>query len=383
MKRRKVLFLIESLSGGGAEKVLSTLVKNLDREKFDVTVCSIINCGAFIDDVKSNVKYYYILPDPYYLKCRLSKFWFKVRYKLIYSWLSSKLTYKIFVPKGNDVEVAFVEGTSTRIISGSTSKRAKKIAWIHIDMVSNDYSLEAFSRKKERMKRAYEKFDSIVGVSDVAASSLNGLLNSNFSTDVLYNPIASNEIVLKSRDNKDIPEKKDGVVRICSIGRLVDQKAFHRLVQIASKLKNDGRSFEIWILGIGIKYYELKKQIENLSLSNEVKLMGFQKNPYAFLSKVDVFVCSSIAEGYSTAVSEALILGIPVITTDCSGMKELLGENNEYGIVTKNTEDDLYEAVSKVFDDKFLAELKQKAKRRSSYFKLDSLMRPIEMLLNS
>lgn len=382
-EKKKILFLVETLSGGGAEKILSIIVKNLDPERFDVTVCSILDYGIYVDEVKSVANYRFVLPDPSSLKNCFSKLWFKVRYKLIYSWLPANLSYRLFIPKGNDVEVAFVEGTSTRIISGSSNRSSKKIAWLHIDMVNNSYSLEAFKGDMCRMKRSYEKFDEIVGVSKVAASSLNKLLNTDFSTHVIYNPISENEIYSKSKENLEVPEKVEGVVRMCSVGRLVDQKAFDRLVRIAARLKREGRKFEIWILGIGVKFYELKKLIDELSVSEEVRLLGFQKNPYAYLSKTDLFVCSSIAEGYSTAVTEALILGIPVITTDCSGMKELLGEDNEYGVVTNNSEEDLYIAISKVFDDKYLAELRDKAVLRSRTFSLKSLMLPLEELLYS
>ena len=89
-------------------------------------------------------------------------------------------------------------------------------------------------------------------------------------------------------------------------------------------MKQSGYAFELWILGDGeeremLQHYICKKQLEDC-----VTLWGFQTNPYAFMTQSDLFVCSSISEGYSTAVTEALILGLPVVTTDCSGMNELL-----------------------------------------------------------
>lgn len=383
LQKRKILFLVETLSGGGAEKVLSTLAKHIDKSKFDITVCSILNCGVYIDEISSSVTYQYLLPDPSTLKSRISRFWYRLRYKLIYSWLPPKIVYNLFLPKGYDVEIAFVEGTSTRIISGSTNKSSKKIAWMHTDMRNNDYALDAFMRKKSRMKRAYSKFDHIVGVSKVASLSLNMLLKSNFVTKVLYNPIDCDEIRSKAIESVNVPAKRSEIIRICSVGRIVGQKAFDRLIRIAYRLKREGHRFEIWIIGTGILYYELKKLIVELSLTEEVSLLGFQSNPYSFMAKSDLFVCSSIAEGYSTAVTEALILGLPVITTDCSGMKELLGEKNEYGMVTENSEDALYEAVSKVFEGDYLNQLKTKAERRKDSFKLESFMQPIEALLES
>ena len=78
--------------------------------------------------------------------------------------------------------------------------------------------------------------------------------------------------------------------------------------------------------------------------------MGYKENPYKYLAKCDLFVCSSYSEGFSTAVTEALILGIPVVTTYVSGMTELLGDN-EYGIITSNDEISLYEAIKLLIND--------------------------------
>ena len=77
--------------------------------------------------------------------------------------------------------------------------------------------------------------------------------------------------------------------------------------------------------------------------------MGYQLNPYKYVAKCDLFVCASLAEGFSTATTEALILGIPVCTVEVSGMKEMLGEGNEYGLVVRNDDEALYEGNQEIF----------------------------------
>ena len=100
------------------------------------------------------------------------------------------------------------------------------------------------------------------------------------------------------------------------------------------------------------------------------------------MKKADLFVCSSIAEGFSTVVSEAIILDIPIVTTNCSGMKEMLGDNNEYGIVTENNEEALYNGIKKILDDKELYnQYKEKVKLRKSMFDLKNIINEIEKLL--
>ncbi|MEQ8197853.1 MAG: glycosyltransferase, partial [Clostridiaceae bacterium] len=93
-----------------------------------------------------------------------------------------------------------------------------------------------------------------------------------------------------------------------------------------------------------------ERYINENSLEDTVKLMGFQSNPYPYIKAADFFVCSSRAEGLSTVVTEAMILGKPVITTDCAGMRELLDEGR-YGIITDNSSDSLYSALRDVFLD--------------------------------
>ena len=99
------------------------------------------------------------------------------------------------------------------------------------------------------------------------------------------------------------------------------------------------------ILGIGPQQRELENFIKENSLESVVTLLGYKTNPYKYLEKSSLFVCSSLSEGFSTAVTEALIVGTPVCTVDVSGMKEILGKNNEYGLITENTEEALYQGI--------------------------------------
>ena len=89
-KLNNLLFLIESLSGGGAEKVLTTLLQHLDSNKFDVTLCCIVDCGKYVNDVKPYVHYTSILPNPEQIK-GIRKLIYQLKYKLIYSWLPLRL----------------------------------------------------------------------------------------------------------------------------------------------------------------------------------------------------------------------------------------------------------------------------------------------------
>ena len=131
--KRKVLFLIESLTSGGAEKVLSTLVQHINKDKFEVTVCVICGGGEYVKDVRENVKYYAILNKPVSGNV-LQLLAYKIKHNLIHQWLPLSLVYRWFVPRGNEVEVAYIEGFTTKLLSHSSNIRARKYAWVHIDL---------------------------------------------------------------------------------------------------------------------------------------------------------------------------------------------------------------------------------------------------------
>ena len=110
--KNKILFFIESLGGGGAEKVLSTIVKHIDTQKFDITVCVITAGGKYDEEVRRRVRLCSLLKssEEYH---GLEKILYWLKYHLIYDWLPYRLVYELFIPKGNDLEIAFVEGFAT------------------------------------------------------------------------------------------------------------------------------------------------------------------------------------------------------------------------------------------------------------------------------
>ena len=105
---------------------------------------------------------------------------------------------------------------------------------------------------------------------------------------------------------------------------------------------------------------------------------------HQYVSKCDLFVCASHSEGFSTAATEALIVGTPVCTVEVSGMKEMLGENNEWGIVTDNDEEALYQGIKQLLDDPaLLAHYKEKAAQRGKMFSTENTVKAVEDMLLS
>ena len=342
--RKKVLFVIESLSGGGAEKVLTVLLKHIDKTRFDVTLCTVVEIGVYMDEVKKYVSCTSILGNPN-RKTFLGKIWYRFKYKCVYNWLPLKWVYRLFIPQGNDVEIAFVEGFATKLMAASSNKQAKKLAWVHTDLINNHW-IESIYRNITEEQLSYQKYDQIIGVSKQVTNSVQHLYHLK-NVITCYNPIESDVILKWAGENLSLPLKKESL-RLVSVGRFVPQKAFDRLLRVVNRLYKEGFSMELWLLGDGEQRSLLEQYIRDKNLETIVTLWGFQANPYPYLQQSDLFVCSSVSEGYSTAVTEALIIGLPVVTTACSGMDELL-DNGIYGIITTNDEDALYEGVKRCF----------------------------------
>ncbi|MEJ8741100.1 glycosyltransferase [Phocaeicola sp. HCN-6420] len=375
----KLLFLIESLSGGGAEKVLSVLLKHIDKTKFDITLCTIVDTGIYAAEVRKYVNYTSVLGNPQ-KKGLLGKILYKILYLLIYRILPSQLIYTLFIPKGNDIEIAFVEGFCTKILSHSTNKKAQKIAWVHTDLINNHWITSVYKNEEEE-KQSYQKYDKIIGVSNTATNAINRLYSIN-NAITLYNPIENDNIIKRANEFISLPPKTQSI-RIVTVGRFVPQKAYDRLLRVINRLYENGYPIELWILGDGEQRPILEEYIHTHSLNEIVTLWGFQKNPYPYLKHSDIFVCSSVSEGYSTAVTEALILELPVITTACSGMDELL-LNGKCGLITENSESGLYEGIKHVLDNtNLLASYKQNILKHQERFLLSNQMTQIENLFKS
>jgi glycosyltransferase involved in cell wall biosynthesis len=378
--KRKVLFLIESLSGGGAEKVLSTIAQLLDKDRFEVTVCPIVDCGVHAQAVKAHADHYLpLLPNPEKLSS-LKKLKYQLLYSLIYKLLPLSWVYRIWIPKNHNVEVAFVEGFVTKLLAHSSNKHSQKIAWVHIDLEQFHWTKALFSSvKKER--ETYQSYDKVVCVSETVRLGYERKFNHLKNSHLCYNPLNIDEIISKSQDKSSLPPKTEGKLRLITAGRLVPQKGFSRLINAIDKICKKGIDVELFIFGEGELRKDLETQIETLNLSEKVHLQGFNVNHLKDLRTADLFVCSSIAEGYSLVIAEALVQGIPVLSTYCSGPNELLQEGKS-GLLCENSEAGLTDAIFRLSSTpELLAYYKELSNKRGNDLRSNSAIKKIEDIL--
>lgn len=200
--------------------------------------------------------------------------------------------------------------------------------------------------------------------------------------DVLYNTNESAQIIQKSQETIEANLFFSEEFNLIGVGKLIENKGFDRIIKIGKRLLEDGYPIHIYILGIGSEKENLEKYAIQNHMEKQFTLLGYQTNPYKYVAKADLFVCTSYAEGFSTAATEALIVGTPVCTVEVSGMKEMLGKNNEYGIITKNDDEALYQGIKRLLDDTELLDYyREQAEIRGKDFSTEKTVVEVEIML--
>ena len=362
----KILFLIHDLSVGGAEKVLVNLVNHMDKAKYDITVMTLFDVGVNRQFLASHIHYkscfkHMIKGNSYLMKLMTPN--------QLHNWL---------IKDNYDIEVAYLEGPSARIISGCSNKDVKLVSWIHVEQHTRKTAAQSFRNFKESEK-CYQKFHQVICVSEYVKKDFNTLYPKIDKVSVLYNTNNTKQI-MKQKDEaieENIFNKNE--LNIIGVGKLMSNKGFDKLARIHKRLMEDGYPVHTYILGIGSEKEKIEEYIAENHMEYSFTLLGYKTNPYKYVAKSNLFVCSSIAEGFSTAATEALIVGTPVCTVDVSGMREMLGENNEYGIVTENNEDTLYKEIKKLMDDsELLLHYKKRAEIRGKMFCTENTVQAVE-----
>lgn len=334
----KILFFIDKFayngSIGGAEKVLITLVNHLDPTKFDITIQTLFP-DEFSKLLSPNIMYKYCYPK----KTSLTHNIFRVEAQL-------GLVYSLHIKDDYDIEVAYLEAETTKVIAASTNKKATKIAWVHCDFEVEIKNKESFIKKTAGL---YANFNKIVCVSDKCKESFVSMFGNDPEVTVVHNVVDDQEIITKAELPLPIEAQKKRFT-LCMVGSLVPSRNYLRLLDTVYKLHEENYEFDLWILGDGVQRAELEQYINDHNMSSYVVLFGFQSNPYPFIKSADLLVYSSNGEGFSTFLTEGVILEKTIITTDCAGMHELL-DNYNNGFITENNDEAFYQGVKRLLDD--------------------------------
>lgn len=269
--------------------------------------------------------------------------------------LPEKFLYKIFIKEKYDIEIAYQYGIATKIIASSLNKKAKHIAWMHT------YDEGLFLRDY------YLKMDIICCVSKEAKERLLKELNYILPVYCCYNFIDSKKIYENSKEEIEI-EIEEKEICFISVGRHSPEKGYKRLLKCVKKLKDEDYNFKLILVGDGPQHKELLEDTKKLKIDDKVIFVGKTYNPHKYTSKADCFLVTSLSEGYSTAATEAIILNIPLLTTNVGGAREII-EMSEVGMIVNSTEEDIYKGMKKILDNQSLIEnWKEKLKNTKKKF---------------
>lgn len=378
---KRVLFILPSLTMGGLERVQVTLANALQRIGYDVTVMILDDNRELEDELDRRVT---LFRKVYKTHLGQSVPYIRTRYYDDGMWESRATPeelYRYYVGDEHyDIEVAFFHGLPVKIISGSTNKDALHFAWIHNDFTKiRGYQFNFTSL--EDVRAAYQRLDAVVCVSESARKGFISAIGDTGNTTTIYNILPTMRIQRLSRKEIAYRYPTDSF-NLVLVGRLKDShKGQRRLISVVARLNREGRKVTLALVGDGSDREAIERAIDQHHAQDFVYMAGNQRNPYPYVSGADMLICASYYEGFNLTVAEAMILGVPVISTKCTGPCEIL-DNGKYGLLVENSRKGLYYGIKLMADNPNLVRLyRQKAKKRFEFFSEETILRQIVDLM--
>lgn len=342
----RILVVNDLLQGGGVEKLMYDVVMRL-HEQHEVAILTDKMDADFDKIYPADVKYFYQMEQEYpkgrnrwerkliarrrrnteqQLKDRIRQMNFDVLLCMKESWIMwMAVTYGEYIPK--------------------------RVAWVHTDYKKSYYTKEWYTAEEEI--RMMQRFQHVVCVSQVIKDSIIEVIGDPGNLVVCYNPLNQSDILNKAAEPVEDIHRSQRPLFV-TVGRLNLQKGYDILLEVCNLLNKEGYEYDVWIVGGGESWnkyqvqHDLEHQIFKYHLDN-VYLLGYRSNPHKYVKQGDWFLSSSRYEGFSYVSQEAAIIGKPLVLTDCAGVKELLG-TEENGIIMENSFAGIYYGMKEALD---------------------------------
>lgn len=355
----KVVFVLPSLHGGGAERAAVRLLAALPREQFELTLYLFAREGAYLGEVPAHVRL--VVGERAGRVGRflaLRRFLAAERFAVAVSFLSHFVVFAA-------VQAA---GVGTRFV---ISQQTPLSAFLH----DRDYHWQKPTHRAlftSAARSMYPRADLVVAASHGVADDLVerfGVLRGR--TSVVPNPVDVDDVVRQARE--PIPEElaHSNEPTIVTAGRLAEAKNFPLLVEALAVLQARV-PFRAWILGQGELEADVRRRISAAGLETRVKLLGFHANPYKFMAAADVFVLTSKYEGFGNVLIEAMASGAPVVTTASFGTRDIVQDGVTGVLVEQHDAEHVAAAVQRVITDGGLRDrLRSAGQARAHEFGID------------
>lgn len=375
-KKIKVLFRHRSMEMGGVEKVLLSLLNNLDREKFDITVCLSINQGELRNEIPAHVRKVHLAKG----QEDLSKNKWRQKIQLALRNIELKKIAKNpaiaqnILKENYDVEIATTYAIYGNVLN-SVNKNSKKIAWLHSDL-----TLAGFDPYRAEIFKNLQQFDYVI----YGSKQCKEILAEKFP-DVKFPP---GEVILNAIPIEELKIKADEISvdygeipTFISVGRLHFRKGYHTLLEAHKKLITEGFSHQINVIGDGEDREKLSSRIKELKVENSFKLLGAKMNPYPYVKNADFYVMPSESEGWPLIIAETLILQKPILATNVGGIPELI-EHEKTGFLVEYSVESLYDGMKEFLQNKDLVQkIQENLRTIEDQFDNQKIFRAVENVI--
>ena len=362
----KILILNKCLMMGGIEKVLLETLKNLSELYDDIDLVlkdDYKEQNLFLDEIPKNVKIHFLF-EAYSGKNRIKK---EIKRGIKRFFYPIKLK-KFLKNKNYDVVIDF----SYNLFNYKMKFDVPVIGWAHFGAISHeDNNIEKDIREGQK----YKKYDKVIAIcEEMRDEFVNELGIEANKVEMIYNAIDIEKIKKKSEEKNDELEKYLKEDYILQVSRMVPQKQPEELIEVYRELKKRGIKEKLYYVGNGKSYSEVQEKIKKYNLENDIILLGQQLNPYPFFKNAKLFLHTAKHEGIPTVLIESMALDTVVSAYSCpTGVKELLGENDEYGALSPLN--DRRTMVEKTFEllnnEKKYNEYKSKIEERVKDFTME------------
>jgi len=322
-KRKKIVFGISRFVYGGAEFMLKELILNLDKELFDI----------------------YVITKYGYNGTEIERVLKENNIKIIYS--NSKRRFSLEFLFKCYRELSRIKPDITHTHLGII---IYFLPYIYLNKCKCFHTVHNIPQKegKKIYKFFYRKKIKPIGISETIAQMIKEFYDVKYNIPVIYNPVDL------SRFNGIVPMKCSNIVTLIIVARLCSQKNHKLLFEAFSTAIKDGKNIQLKIVGDGPLKNELIEYANNLGISEKVEFLGQRDDIPYLLESSDIFMLSSLWEGLPLSVLEAMAAGLPIISTDVGGVKDIVKDNGI--LVEKSNAEKLCEAITKLVDDSTLRE---------------------------
>ncbi|PQA94369.1 glycosyl transferase [Chryseobacterium shigense] len=342
MKKNKinVLFRHRSMEMGGVEKVILSILHNLDPEKFDITVCLNLNQGELRNEFPKHVKKVYFTEgredfskNPLIHKLQLVR----RRLTLSRTLKNHKRSDRILGNKKFDIEIAPTYSAFSSVIN-SSNRESKKVGWFHSEI--NVFSLQPLVSD---ILKNFPEFDHMI----YCSQKIKDLMHIHYpdlkypKESVVINAIPIDEI--KQKAEEKIESLPEGPIFV-SVGRLHSRKGYHKLIDAHKRLIDEGFHHSIVVVGSGEEMKNLTDQIAKHNVQKTFILLGNRMNPYPYVKNADYFILPSESEAWPLVIAEALILQKPIIATNTGDVGVMI-RDQETGYLINYETDEMYSAM--------------------------------------